>query len=169
MLKTEKADMNISESPFGRGNLKVGINQLRSHSIDETDSIDDYRIFVRWKKHIQTMASVIGRALLFTLLWKSGFGKERINGGSEITIKDAPYIVRVRVHVNSTDGKSNELSRRRLGYNPQNTDNLLRAEIYTISMEECNTGADEGRDRTYQICTRGENNAGPCQGDSGGP
>lgn len=49
------------------------------------------------------------------------------------------------------------------GANPQNSDKLLRADIYTISLEECNTGADAGRDRTYQICTRGDNGAGPCQ------
>ncbi len=47
------------------------------------------------------------------------------------------------------------------GTNPQNTNNLLRADIYTISVQECN-GGDEDRDRTYQICTWGVDGAGPC-------
>lgn len=49
--------------------------------------------------------------------------------------------------------------------NPQypDSDQLFRADIYTISVEECNTGADAGRNRYYQICTLGHNNAGPCQ------
>ncbi len=49
------------------------------------------------------------------------------------------------------------------GTNPQNTEKLLRADIYTISVQECTTGADAGRDRSHQICTRGENAAGPCE------
>lgn len=48
------------------------------------------------------------------------------------------------------------------GTNPQNSDHLLSTDIYTISVDECNTGADAGRDRTYQICTYGHNSAGPC-------
>ncbi|XP_037038906.1 chymotrypsin-1-like [Bradysia coprophila] len=55
------------------------------------------------------------------------------------------------------------------GKNPQKSHKLLRGKVYTISEEECNTGADVGRDRSHQICTLGANGAGPCTGDSGGP
>lgn len=48
------------------------------------------------------------------------------------------------------------------GTNPQNTYNLLRADVYTISVEECDRGADAGRDRSHQICTLGDNGAGSC-------
>lgn len=51
------------------------------------------------------------------------------------------------------------------GYNNENErSNLLhRAELYTITAEECNvTPEDQGRDRTYQICTFGYDNAQPC-------
>lgn len=47
------------------------------------------------------------------------------------------------------------------GTNPQNTENLLRANIYTISPEDCNSEGLSG-DRSRQICTRGDNGAGPC-------
>lgn len=50
------------------------------------------------------------------------------------------------------------------GTNPQNPNSyhLFRADIYILSLEECNSGADAGRNRTYQICTLGDDNAGPC-------
>ncbi len=43
------------------------------------------------------------------------------------------------------------------GMNPQNTQQLLRANIHTLSAQEC------GGDPKYQICTLGESGAGPCQ------
>ncbi len=49
------------------------------------------------------------------------------------------------------------------GTNPEKTINLLRADIYTMSVQECNSGSNAGRDRTYQICTFGDHGAGPCQ------
>lgn len=43
------------------------------------------------------------------------------------------------------------------GKNPQNTQKLLRGNIYTLSPQEC-LG-----DPKYQICTLGDSGAGPCQ------
>lgn len=48
------------------------------------------------------------------------------------------------------------------GTNPQQTYNLLRADVYTITVDECNKD-EPGRNRTYQICAFGIDGAGPCE------
>lgn len=47
------------------------------------------------------------------------------------------------------------------GVNPENTYNLLRVDVYTVTVEECNEN-EPGRNRSHQICTKGDNGAGPC-------
>lgn len=43
-----------------------------------------------------------------------------------------------------------------LGVNPQHPDDyrIYRANLHTISEEECNSGSDAGRNRYYHICTQ---------------
>lgn len=50
------------------------------------------------------MSFIFVRILFVTLVWKNGFGQERINKGSPIDIRNAPYMARVRIKQSATVG-----------------------------------------------------------------
>lgn len=142
---TDESNINVSNPPlFGPSNFSILVGATDLDYPDQGEAHDVSKVFFREFSTKNDLA-------MFKLSTKINLdGKTK----KAVTLPNNMFYSpknRTDAHV---DG---------WGTNPQNSENLLRANIYTISVQECNTGADVGRDRTYQICTSGLNGAGPCK------